>query len=257
MEPVAEHNTSVRCYGADTLPAILFIPGFGDDSSMFIPLADTELAYRHRLVMVDLPGFGNAAPLKGSTTLGALAGVVHDLAGKEQVRAVVAHSVASIIASLAARRSQSCIDTIISLEGNLTVDDAYYSGMAAEFDNAVDFHRSFLARLDELAKSQQIFARYRLIVAKANPVAMWELGCDARRFSATYVPGDVLAETSRVCYLYNPVNCPKASLEWLQNHPIPKLQMDGPTHWASVDQPRLVARKILEALNLLQLPDRH
>ena len=257
MEPVAEHNTSVRCYGVDTLPAILFLPGFGDDSSMFIPLADTEMAYRHRLVMVDLPGFGNAAPLKVPTTLEALAEVVHDLADKERTQIVVAHSVASIIASLAARRSPSFIETIISLEGNLTADDAYYSGTAADFDIAADFQRSFLARLDELAKNQQIFARYRSVIARANPVAMWELGCDARKFSATNVPGDVLVETSRVCYLYNPVNCPKASLEWLQSHPIPRLRMDGPTHWASVDQPCLVARKILEAIDLLQLPDQH
>ena len=257
MEPVAEHNTSVRCYGVDTLPAILFLPGFGDDSSMFIPLADTELAYRHRLVMVDLPGFGDAAPLKVSTTLEALAEVVHDLADKERTHIVVAHSVASIIVSLAARRSPSVIETIISLEGNLTADDAYCSGTAADFDSVADFQRSFLARLDELAKSHQIFARYRSIVGRANPVAMWELGCDARKFSATNVPGDVLVETSRVCYLYNPVNCPKASLEWLQSHPIPRLRMDGPTHWASVDQPCLVARKILEALDLLQPPNQH
>ena len=257
MAPVAKYEHSVWRYGADALPAILFIAGFGDDSSMFIPLSETELASRHRLVMVDLPGFGNAAPLEVSTTLEALADVVYDLANKERTQVVVAHSVASIIVSLAARRSSSFIDTIISLEGNLTADDAYYSGTAADFDNAADFRRAFLARLDELAKSQQIIARYRSIVAKADPEAMWELGCDVRRFSATYVPGDILAETNRVCYLYNPENCPKASLEWLQGHPIPRLRMDGPTHWASVDQPRLVARNILEALNLLQRPDPH
>jgi pimeloyl-ACP methyl ester carboxylesterase len=247
MASSAEYRPPIRRYGVEALPAMLFVAGFGDDSSMFIPLADTELASRHSLVMVDLPGFGNAAPLRTGTTLEALADVVHDIVEKEQAQFVVAHSVASIIVSLAARRS-SLIDTIISLEGNLTADDAYFSGTAADFDGADDFRRAFLARLDELAKDQPIIARYRSVVAKADPKAMWELGCDTRKFSAANVPGDVLIETAKICYLYNPTNCPKASLEWLQSHPIPKLRMDSATHWASVDQPRLVSKNILKAI---------
>jgi hypothetical protein len=141
------------------------------------------------------------------------------------------------------------VSTILSLEGNLTADDAYFSGMAADFDNPTAFRIALLQRLGALANEQPIIARYRSIVAKADVTALWELGCDARKFSAACVPGDILTETSKVCYLYNPANCPQSSLRWLQTHPIPRIRMDSATHWVSVDQPRIAAQAILQAIS--------
>ncbi|WP_162917425.1 alpha/beta fold hydrolase [Dongia deserti] len=233
------------------MPAILFMAGLGDDSSMFFPLKDTELAARYRLLGLDLPGFGNTPPLKTATTLEALARVVRAVAEEEGARIVVAHSVASIIASLATRPAPSPIETILSLEGNLTAEDAYFSGTAADFASAHEFRQAFLTRLDRLVEDHPIIARYRSVVAKADPTALWELGCEARRFSAVCVPGEVLIESAKACYLYNPANCPEATLEWLRTHPIPALRLEGASHWPSLDQPHLVARSILEALTLL------
>lgn len=231
------------------LPTIVFVAGFGDGAGMFEPLAQTALTSRYRLIAIDLPGFAGAPPLEGPTTLEGLADVVQDVAAAENARILVAHSVASIIASLAARRTPSKVDTIISLEGNLTAEDAYFSGTAADYENASEFRRAFLARLDEMAKHNPVVGRYRSVVAKADPQALWELGCDTRRFSLENIPGDVLTETGDVCYLYNPENCHEASLEWLRRSSIRRMRMDGATHWTSVDQPHRLAGKILEALD--------
>lgn len=231
------------------LPAIVAVAGFGDGASMFEPLAQTDLTSRYRLIAIDLPGFADAPPLKGPATLEAMADVVQEVASAENARILVGHSVASIIASLAARRMAAKVDTIISLEGNLTAEDAYFSGTAADYDNASEFRQAFLARLDEIAEDQPIFARYRSMVARADPQALWELGCDARRFSLENVPGEILTESSDVCYLYNPENCAEVSLEWLQRSPIKGIRMDGATHWPSVDQPHRLADTILEALD--------
>lgn len=249
MRTNAQYENVIRSYGADVLPTMLFVPAFGDDSGVFSPLAETQLARRYRLVTFDLPGFGGTPRLETPATLENLADVVHLTAAREQARIVVAHSVGSITASLAARRETSTIDTIISLEGNLTAEDAYHSGTAAHYDNAADFRRAFLARLDSMAKDQPVIARYRSAVAKADPQSLWELGCDAYEFSSKNIPGDVLTETKNVYYLYNPDNCPNVTLEWLRNHPIRRLRMDGASHWKSVDQPHFLADKILQALN--------
>lgn len=248
MHDASSSNSATGRPGSAPLPAIIFIAGFGDGASMFKPLANTALASRYRLIAIDLPGFAGTPPLKGPTTLEGLAEVVHDAATAEKARIVVAHSVASIIASLTAMRSPARIDTIISLEGNLTAEDAYFSGTAADYDNAPDFLQAFLARLDEMAKDRPNVARYRSVVARADPQALWELGCDARRFSLEYIPGEILTEAGNVCYLYNPDNCHEASLEWLRRSPIRRLRMDGATHWASMDQPDRLAGKILKAL---------
>lgn len=248
MQRAPSSNRSADHVENTPLPAIVLIAGFGDGADMFEPLANTALASRYRLIAIDLPGFAGTPPLGGPTTLEALAEIVHDVATAENARILVAHSVASIVASMAAKRTPARIDTIISLEGNLTAEDAYFSGTAADYDNASEFRQAFLARLDDMVKDQPVVARYRSMVARADPQALWELGRDARRFSLEHVPGELLTEIGDVCYLYNPENCHGASLEWLRRSTIRRLRMDGATHWPSVDQPHRLSGKILEAL---------
>ena len=231
-----------------TRPPIILVAGFGDGADMFELLRETELASRYRLVPLDLPGFCGVPALEGPTTLARLADVVHDTASRESARILVAHSVASIIASLAARREPRIADRIVSLEGNLTAEDAYFSGTAADYPDPIVFREAFLARLDALSVEQPLLRRYRQTVAQADPRALWELGRDARRFSEENVPGDVLSEAAEVCYLYNPENCPEASLDWLDRNPMPRIVMEGASHWPSVDQPDLLSETILKAL---------
>ncbi len=149
---------------------------------------------------------------------------------------------------MAARRDGSPIDTVFSLEGNLTAEDAYFSGTAADYPSADEFKTAFLARLDKMASAQPVVVRYRDMVAKADPQALWELGCDARRFSEQFVPGDVLGEVENVIYLYNPANCPETTIDWLKTNAMKRIVMENATHWKSVDQPEKLSGKILEAL---------
>lgn len=233
----------------DAQGRILMIAGFGDNASLFEGLAETGLARRYRLIPHDMPGFG-APALAGETTLAGLADNLADAARNTGARIVLAHSVASIVASLAA--AQACpLDTILSVEGNITADDAYFSGTAAEFDDPESFRDAFLARLGERARGSAVVARYRDNVAKADPRALWQLGRDARRFSEARHPGDVLIASARVSYLYDPPNCPQATLDWIDTHPIDKRRLPGASHWPSVDAPELLSRQCLAALDAL------
>lgn len=228
-------------------PAILFIAGFGDDATMFAGLKTTHLAQTHRLLPLNLPGFG-APPLERGTSLNALARFVADAAREADAKVIVAHSVASIIASLAATLPDCPITTILSLEGNITAEDAYFSGTAAGYDTAEAFRAAFLGRLGEMAVDAPIIARYREVVSRADPVALWQLGADAHHFSARNVPGDVLSEATRVTYFYNPDNCPKTTLRWLEENPMDRFVLKGASHWPSIDQPDQLADRIAEAL---------
>lgn len=235
-----------QAHGARRAPIIL-IAGFGDGGAMYAGLQGTALAERHRLHAIDLPGFAGT-PRLPHTSLEALAAHVDAIARAEHADTVVAHSVASIIASLAARRAGSTIRRIVSLEGNLTAADAYFSGSAADYRDAASFRAAFLARLDALATSNPVLGRYRAMVARADPVALWELGCDAHRFSQAHVPGALLQTLEDVWYLYNPANCPPQTLAWLDRHPIKRIVMANASHWKSVDQPAELSAKVLEAL---------
>lgn len=232
-------------------PVILCIGGFGDNASMFEGLAETRIAKNYRLLPFNLPGFG-APTLSGKTTLNALAQFVADRVNECGAEIVLAHSVASIIASLAAEKPGCSITTILSLEGNITAEDAYFSGTAADYDDPASFRRAFLDRLDEMSTTAPIIQRYRQAVSEADPVALWQLGADARRFSAKHVPGMVLQNAAKVTYLYNPENCPKTTLEWLSENPMDRIVLENATHWASVDQPDMLADKIALALSSIE-----
>ena len=219
-------------------------------AACFDGLLGADFADHVELLPLGLPGTGAAAPLPGETTLHALAEFVAAKAAEHNATIIVAHSVASIIASLAVQRTDCPLAAILSLEGNLTAEDAYFSGTAADYDNPASFHEAFLARLDGMAMTP-VLARYRAQVAQADARSLWELGCDARRFSEQQHPGETLMNTGSAVYLYNPDNCPGRSIEWLERSNLPRLVLDGASHWPSVDQPELLARTLREALELV------
>ena len=231
-------------------PVMLMIAGFGDNASMFDGLVKSELAETFDVLPLDLPGFGGVAAAK-ETTLSSLADFVASKAIETGAEVIVAHSVASIIASLAAQRADCPLIRILSLEGNLTAEDAYFSGTAADYDSPADFRAAFLARLDQMAETAPEIARYRKQAAQADVRALWELGCDARRFSDLHSPGEVLLDAASAVYLYNPNNCPDSTLEWLDRHDLPKVVLENATHWKSVDQPDLLARKLSQAYQMV------
>jgi pimeloyl-ACP methyl ester carboxylesterase len=248
MIETKQESMSEKIDGADEVrPAILFIAGFGDNSSMFSGLSRTHLADTYRLIPLDLPGFG-APPLDVDTTLDTLAQFVSKEAKEADAEIIVAHSVASIIASIAAKQPECPITTIISLEGNITAADAYFSGTAADYNSPDVFRAAFLARLDEMAATAPIIVRYREAASQADPQALWQLGTDARRFSTNHVPGEILADAAEVTYLYNPANCPEATVLWLDENPMDRVVLDNASHWASVDQPEMLADMIAETL---------
>lgn len=228
---------------------ILCIAGFGDDASMFERLAEHDISGTVQFLPMDLPGFG-APRLQGQeTTLDALASALNAQATTLGAETVLAHSVASIVASIAARQAGSPIRTILSLEGNLTPEDAYFSGTAAGYDAPEDFRTAFLARLDDMKDGDPVLERYCARVETADPVALWQLGCDAHAFSAQHSPGELLMASARAVYLYNPENLPETSLTWLQTHDIERYELPGASHWASVDQPELLLEQILKAIS--------
>lgn len=201
-------------------------------------------------MVTDLPGCGDAAPDPEPLTLDRCAQLVAGVIVEYGAGAVVGHSLGSIVASLAAARAGPRVHTVISIEGNLTAEDAYFSGSAAQYATPDEFMAAFLARLDGPAKGSEVVRRYRAEVARADPGSLWELGCDAHPFSAAASPGEVLIGCApRVHYLYNPDNLPAATIVWLEDHPdLPRSVLPGASHRPTVDEPERIAGVIREIL---------
>jgi pimeloyl-ACP methyl ester carboxylesterase len=244
-------DLNVRRFGAPMGEPIVLVAGFADHGGMFELLGSTELGRRFALHAVDLPGMGGSSPLDEPLTLDRAAAVVADVVNRTAARTIVGHSVGSIVASLAADAPDSSIDTVISIEGNLTPADAYFSGSAAQFESPDEFHAAFLARLSEMAADDEVVRRYRDQAAIADSTSIWEMGSDTHHFSRKQSPGEVLARSAEhVHYLYNPDKTPDDSIQWLREHELAATILEGTTHWPTVDQPNLIANTILDCLGI-------
>ncbi len=240
-----------RRFGNPEGEAIVLLAGFGDNGSAYDGFADTVLVDDYQLIAADLPGFGDTEPESRPLDLERAAQLVANVIVEHDARIIIGHSLGSIIASLAATRTAPQVHTIISLEGNLTPEDAYFSGSAAQYATPKQFRAEFLDRLDELAEESEVVVRYRNQVAGADPRVLWELGCDAHRFSTTRSPGAVLqAAAPRVHYIYSPANMPTETLSWLEDHPdLPHTQLAGASHWMMLDQPKLLAQRVVSIID--------
>lgn len=139
---------------------------------MFAPLVDAATGGATRYYPISLPGFGAPVIPGQATSLETLASYLIECAETLGADTVLAHSVASIIASIAASRPNSPLTSVLSLEGNLTRDDAYFSGTAAQYTSPPAFRAAFLGRLEAMAKHDAIIKRYREVVENANPQAL-------------------------------------------------------------------------------------
>jgi pimeloyl-ACP methyl ester carboxylesterase len=248
FELVIRRGALCRESGPPTAPILLLLHGFADSGAMFGPLFLTPLVEQYRLLAIDLPGFGVSPRREGKIGVVAYSEALDELCsdlGSSRPIGLVAHSVASMIAVETAARRLNQLMGIFSIEGNLTADDAYFSGKASGFDDPDAFKHALLDEIWGLAAKQPMLRRYHGGVVMADPIAMWNLGRDAKRLSASDAAGRAFnAITIPKLYYWSPNNTPLATQRWLNEHQPPQRQFGNASHWPTIDQPEYTARAI-------------
>ncbi len=241
---------SVHRFGASGAPVLLCLHGFGDEGRAFAALADSPIAEAFELAAPDLPGFGASPPI-AETTISGLAAWTLDLADKispDRPLGLLAHSVGAAIAVEAAIARPDRVAGLISLEGNLASEDAYYSGRAADFDTSDAFKIVFAAAIAGDAARDPALSRYAAAVAKADADALWTLGRDAALRGAEDGFGRAyLALVDRGLpnlYLWSHRSITTGAKAFIARHDLPHLEILQSGHWLMVDQPQTVGRTV-------------
>lgn len=236
-----------RLIGPSDGRLLVLLHAFADSSEAFLGLFATSLAKRFRLVALDLPGFGASPGQDGIMTLAdhadTIVSVVRSLDTTGPV-GLVAHSVSSMIAVDVARGLGERFGGLFSIEGNLTAEDAYFSGRAAEFDDPQEFKRRFLEDIWAMAQARLEFRRYFAAASVADPLAMWRLGRDARRLSVDDAPGRAYSRVRPARYYWSRENTTEASRRWIERSGLDHAQFANASHWPMVDQPKATAQAI-------------
>lgn len=247
MDVALVNGHFIRTAGAPIGPTLLFLHGFADCSLTFAPLFDTPLAEHFRLVAIDLAGFGASPRQDNVLTIAQHAEDVVALARSLPAAGrigLVAHSVASMIAVEAAPRLGERFGGLFSIEGNLTSEDVYFSGRAADFDDARSFKQCFLDDLWNMAQTRHILRRFFAAAVLADPIAMWQLGRDARRMSTGDAPGQAYRRVRPSLYCWSPGNMPETTKQWIAKSDLDQHRLANASHWPTVDQPNETARAI-------------
>jgi pimeloyl-ACP methyl ester carboxylesterase len=228
MDVALANGLFIRTDGSPAARTLLFVHALADSGLAFVPLFDTPLVERFRLVAVDLAGFGASPRQDNVLTIAQHAEAIATLARSLRAAGpmgLVGHSVGSMIAVEAASRLGELFGGLFSIEGNLTADDAYFSGRAAEFDDACAFKQRFLDDLWNLAQTRNILRRFFAAAVSADPVAMWELGRDARRMSTGDAPGRAYQRVRPSLYYWSPANTAETTRRWIAKSDLDQRQL--------------------------------
>ncbi|MEO1014020.1 MAG: alpha/beta fold hydrolase [Pseudomonadota bacterium] len=247
-----------RC-GPASAPKIICVHGFADDGAAFAGLAKTALTARFELVAPDLPGFGASDPFADDVaTITALADYVVEFAARispTRPVALIGHSIGSAIAVDAALRRPGVIAHVMSIEGNLTADDAYFSGRAAAYEEPAAFKRDFVADVERMAANESALRRYLEAARRADAASMWRLGRDAAAKGRDDGFGEALLSLASrgvsSLYLWGRRNAPAATARFVDERLAPssvRVREYGQSgHWKMIDAPEDTARLAAEA----------
>jgi pimeloyl-ACP methyl ester carboxylesterase len=157
---------------------------------------------------------------------------------------LVGHSVGSMIAVEAAARLGARFGGLFSIEGNLTAEDAYFSGRAADFDDPDALKQRFLSDLWNMGQERPILRRFHAMATAADALAMWSLGRDARRLSVGDAPGRAYLRVRPSLYYWSAKSTMPSTRDWIVSSGLAHQQYTDASHWPMIDQPSATAQAI-------------
>ncbi len=239
------NNMLLRISGRERSMHIWFIPGFADSGSAFLPLLQSEFTSKCTLVAPDLPGFGASPAVHKIWTISSLARCLKQLINEDKsIKTVglVGHSSGSLIAvKLARMLGEKCLG-VVSIEGNLTRADAYFSGKAVNYESPEEFKSVFVNRIIAKAATDNVLQHYISSLLQANAETMWRFGRNVYNSSRTRSPGlEFLSLPQPHLYYWCKDNTPEDTQAFIKRNSVPQKQFRNASHWPMVDATRSTA----------------
>ncbi len=230
--------------------ALWSIHGYGDSSWSFAPLFDTALTADFRLLALDLPGFGASPPAPERASLAGFAELMVELIERrtpEGPIGLIGHSIGSPIAARVAERLGPRVTGLFSVEGNLTEQDAFFSGRSAHFDDPGELKTDLVAAVWKRATTRLDLRRYHASLTFADAETLWRFGLDSVPACRDDAFGAQYRElTCATLYYWSASSTPEVTQRYLREHAIRHLEYQGSGHWPMVNIPDRTAAAMSE-----------
>lgn len=221
--------------------SLWFIHGFGDSGLAWAEAFATGLAQKYNLFVPDMPGFGVSPFAPNCTTIEAqahkLVQIIEKVSSATPI-AIVAHSIGGLIATRLCRQLGSRVAGYVSVEGNLTEADSYFSGKVLQYQNPRVFHQAFKQEIFAKADASDAYRRYYNSLSFAQPEALVGWGTSSVPHVKNNACGkDFKALTCPKVYLWGSQDTPPETQAFIHQQNIPNKQFEDAGHWHMIENP--------------------
>ena len=246
------NNTALWIEGnSESETDVWFLPGFGESHLCFRGAFKHRIAEEVRIILFDPPGFGASPARPEGITIKDCAAIWKDLIDtftKSKKLVLVAHSVAGIIATETATLMDRIPSLIVSVEGNLTAADAYFSGQAVNFNSPSEFYQRFSNNILNLVNKGEVPMRYYASLQFADPNTLWTLGSSTQDYSE---PGNDFKKIEcPTVYYWSEETLSSESKAFLEANDLNYQKLDGLGHWPMVKSPERFYSQLLSDILL-------
>lgn len=142
---------------------------------------------------------------------------------------------AGIIASRAATMLKRLPALVIGVEANLTRADAYFTGLALQFDEPAAFHAALRAKILRLARRDHTVHRFACSLEFAEPLTLWTLG---RSVFCQRHPGAAFRRLRcpKIHY-WDSIGASPATCDYVARYQLPHRRLDHLGHWPMIKAP--------------------
>lgn len=187
--PLTRHRTEIDGIGiawieatpvdAIDAPPVVVLHGLGSSSREFTYLTGVPGLDRRRLILVDIPGFGDSdKPANWTYAMEAQADIIAALVGRVAISpvALVGHSMGGSIAIALAHQHPELVQRLIVAEPNLDPGTGTLSGHIARQPEASfaarGYQRLVYQTRREAARGDRVAGRFLVTLEQASPVAL-------------------------------------------------------------------------------------
>jgi hypothetical protein len=142
---------------------------------------------------------------------------------------------AGIVASHAASMLHRAPALVIGVEANLTPADAYFTGLAAQFEEPTAFYATLRSRVLQIARKDEGARQFACSLEFADPMTLWTLG---RSVAAQRDPGRAFRRLScPKMHYWDRSGTSKDARDYLGKHRLPNRSLSGMGHWPMTTAP--------------------
>ena len=249
MDIMTHNNIFIRFYEKpDARGDVWFIHGYGESGLSYKEAFESGLANSFNLFVPDFPGFGVSPFRPESATVRDSADILIGLIGeisKGRPVFLVGHSLGGIVGTWTAMELSDKVKGYANIEGNLTSDDTFITGLCARYDDVDSFYSFLLGTIIPNIEGDEVFQRYFASLRFAHPRALltWAKTC----VEAT---GDTKSgeEYSKLecdtLYIWGGKSIPGRSMEFIDSKGLDNIGFEESGHFPMIDNTEACYRSI-------------